>query len=57
MGTIPNQSPVGKKNCPYSYLVTRVCGTDLRYIYACALGVLYKNLAFMMTTKFHVLVV
>ena len=41
--TIPNQPPVEMKNCPYSDLVTRTCGTDLWYIHACAVGLLYKN--------------
>ena len=41
--TIPNQPPLEKKNFPYSCLLTRVCGTCLRYIYACALGLLYKK--------------
>lgn len=49
--TIPNQRPVEKKNCPYSYLVTRTCGTDThaQWVYCTKI-----NVALMMITKFHV---
>ena len=41
--TILNQPPLEQNNRPYSHLISRVCGADLRYIfyrYACALDLL-----------------
>ena len=55
--TIPNQPPVEKKNFPYTCLVTHVCGT-ICDIYTRAHWVYStKKIVFMMTTKFHVVVV
>ena len=48
--TIPNQPPVEKKNCPYTYLVTRTCGT---YTHALWVYCTKINVVLMMITKFQ----